>query len=143
MKREGSDMNFTTKLLIILVIACSVDYQTTVSSGEYNFRLKDMQEIVGNLLENDTVLNALLDRFPEFFKAVALVVNQTASHNLTTAIDEAYICRLAESAIHHSKDTCYLPPNMISNSCFVEQNITEITNASVSTLCENINGTIS
>ena len=141
MKREGADMNFTTKLLIILVIACSVDYQTTVSSAEYNFRLKDLQEIVGNLLENGTVLNALLDRFPEFFKAVTLVVNQTASHNLTTAIDEAYICRLAESAIHHSKDTCYLSPNMISNSCFVEQNITEITNASVSTLCENINGT--
>ena len=135
-------MNFTTKLLIILGIACSVDYQTTVSSAEYNFKLKDMQEIVGNLLENDTVLNALLDRFPEFFKAVALVVNETASHNLTTAIDEAYICRLAESAIHHSKDTCYLSTNTISNSCFVEQNITEITNASVSTLCENVNGTI-
>ena len=136
-------MNSKTNVLIILTIACSLDYQTPASSAENNLKLKDLEGIVGNILDNDTVLNSLLDRFPEFFKVVALVVNQTISLNITTAVDEAYICNLAESAIHHSKDTCYIPSNMISNSCFVEENITEITNASVSRLCENIDGLIS
>ena len=135
-------MRFNVYVLVILIIGCNVDYFKTVGIANDSSRKDDIADIVQSILGNDTVLNSLLQRYPEFFSVVARIVNETTSKNTTTAIDEAFICNIASSAINDSKDTCLTPTNNLIDSCFKKPNATETANASLFQLCGNTTGTV-
>ena len=136
-------MNLEKHPLLVLAICWTVGcYAAAVFADDGVLRTEDLTAMVRNILGNDTVLLPLLQRYPEFHSIVSQIVNQTISYNTTTTLDENYICNVAKSAVNNSTDTCLDQSANISSSCFVDQNITETTNASISDLCENIDESV-